>query len=154
MKSAIFGVLGVLSLCAADNAGEKYWTSGELTKMDQALVAKMNGKSGANVQLVNKPSHNTIMIHRTGSGAAEIHEKLGDILIVRSGEGAVLVGGKSINPRPAAPGETRGERVEGGVRYELKTGDVIYIPVGVPHQILVEKGKELNALVVKMEEGK
>ena len=43
--------------------------------------------------------------------------------------------------------------MEGGVRYELKT-DVIYIPAGVPHQILVETGKELSALVVKIEESR
>lgn len=33
----------------------------------------------------------------------------------------------------------------------MKPGDVIYIPAGVPHQMIVEKGKQMNAMVIKIE---
>jgi quercetin dioxygenase-like cupin family protein len=38
------------------------------------------------------------------------------------------------NAREVAPGEVRAESVDGGTPHELREGDVLAIPNGVPHQ--------------------
>jgi quercetin dioxygenase-like cupin family protein len=50
------------------------------------------------------------------------------------------------------PGELRGVSIEGGVRQELRTGDVAHVPAGVPHQFLVPGGKTVTSFVVKIQE--
>jgi quercetin dioxygenase-like cupin family protein len=46
----------------------------------------------------------------------------------------------------------RGLSVEGGIRQQLRAGDVAHVPAGVPHQMLVSGEKPLACLVVKVQE--
>lgn len=50
------------------------------------------------------------------------------------------------------PGEIRGASIEGGMRQELRAGDVAHVPAGVPHQMLVAGEKTITSLVVKVRE--
>jgi quercetin dioxygenase-like cupin family protein len=61
-----------------------------------------------------------------------------------------LTGGKVVNPKTIKPGEIRGTSISGGERHTLSTGDIVHIPAGVPHQILLEKGKPFTYFVVKV----
>src|SRR5262249_51877837 len=87
---------------------------------------------------------------RNGSGEAELHEKLADLIIVHSGSGTVLIGGKMIEGKPSAPDEVRGKSIEGGKRYPIQAGDTLYVPPGVAHQFLMEPGQSFTAMVVKI----
>ncbi len=149
---AAAAALSLSSAWAADSSGAIFWSSSEMKNMDKDLAKKMDATKGALVTVITKPTYNAIVLHREGSGLSEIHEKFSDFFVVRSGQAEILVGGKSIDAKPTTPGETRGTRVEGGTRYKLTPGDVIFIPAGVPHQVLLESGKEINAIVIKVEE--
>ena len=46
----------------------------------------------------------------------------------------------------------RGASVKGGTRQELKAGDVVHIPAGTPHQMLVAAGNTVTYFVVKVQE--
>jgi quercetin dioxygenase-like cupin family protein len=50
------------------------------------------------------------------------------------------------------PGEIRGASINGGVRQELRAGDVAHVPAGVPHQMLVAGEKTFTSFVVKIEQ--
>ena len=51
----------------------------------------------------------------------------------------------------SAPDEVRGKSDrEGGIRYPIAAGDVLYIPANTVHQFLVEPGKSFTAMVVKI----
>jgi glc operon protein GlcG len=76
------------------------------------------------------------MVHasrREQPGMAEIHTEDADIVHVLDGTATLVTGGQSINSKPTAPGEFRGDRIEGGQSRQLSKGDVIIIPAGVPH---------------------
>jgi glc operon protein GlcG len=76
------------------------------------------------------------MVHasrREQPGMAEIHTEDADIVYVLDGTATLVTGGQSINSKPTASGEFRGERIEGGETRQLSKGDVIIIPAGVPH---------------------
>ena len=86
---------------------------------------------------------------RTQGGEAEVHATEGDIFYVVEGTATFLVGGTVVGGHETAPGETRGTGLEGGTPYELKAGDIISIPAGVPHWYKSTQGK-FRYLVLKV----
>jgi quercetin dioxygenase-like cupin family protein len=86
---------------------------------------------------------------RTQGGEAEVHATDGDIFYVVEGAATFLVGGTIVEGHETAPGETRGKGLDGGTPYELKAGDVISIPAGVPHWFKSTQGR-FKYLVVKV----
>jgi mannose-6-phosphate isomerase-like protein (cupin superfamily) len=147
----LFAAANLIPLSAADQSGAVFWSASQMKAKDKELATKMDETKSGMDKIITMSNFNALNFHREGSGQSEVHEKFADFVIVRSGQGAILVGGTSRNAKPTTPGETRGEGVEGGTRYKLTPGDVLYIPAGVPHQMIVEKGKELNAMVIKIE---
>jgi len=76
------------------------------------------------------------MVHasrREKPGMAEIHTKDADIVYVLDGAATLVTGGKAIDAKVTEPDELRGSAIEGGEAKELKKGDVMIIPAGVPH---------------------
>jgi mannose-6-phosphate isomerase-like protein (cupin superfamily) len=148
-----FSTLFLIAIAAyaADTSGAVFWGAGDMKKMDKDLATKMDATKSGMGKLITMANFNAIVFHREGPGQSEVHENYADFVIIRSGEGAILVGGTSKNAKPTTPGETRGDGVEGGTKYKLTPGDMIYVPAGVPHQMIVEKGKEMNAIVIKVE---
>ena len=52
----------------------------------------------------------------------------------------LVTGGTLVNPQTQKSGEIRGTSISGGERHPVQAGDIIHIPAGVPHQLVVEKG--------------
>ena len=70
---------------------------------------------------------------REKSGLVEVHELDTDIIYVLDGTATIVTGGKSLESKQIAPNEFRGTSVDGGETRQLKKGDVLIIPKGVPH---------------------
>ncbi|HEY4030472.1 MAG TPA: hypothetical protein VGM25_09030 [Caulobacteraceae bacterium] len=114
-----------------------------------AMVAKTkDGLASAKVP-TGSPDHVMMLAHRTADGEVEVHTKLADEIVVRSGHGKIKVGGKVSAQRQTGPGEFRGGAITGGEVFDLAPGDAIYIPVGQPHQVLVPKGGEITYTAAK-----
>ena len=73
---------------------------------------------------------------REAPGEVEYHERVVDVMHVVEGRATVVTGGEMREPREVGPGELRAAGVEGGTTHELREGDVLAIPNGVPHQFL------------------
>jgi uncharacterized protein GlcG (DUF336 family)/uncharacterized RmlC-like cupin family protein len=73
---------------------------------------------------------------REAPGEAEYHEHTVDVMRVVDGTATVVLGGELHEPREVAPGELRAASVDGGERRELRKGDVLATPNGVPHQFV------------------
>jgi mannose-6-phosphate isomerase-like protein (cupin superfamily) len=89
---------------------------------------------------------------RARDGEAELHENFADLFFVLDGRATLLTGGMVKGAETSGPGEIRGKSIEGGVRQELRAGDVAHVPAGVPHQMLVSGDKTFTAFVVKIEQ--
>ncbi len=142
--------LSVLPLKAEDPPGFAYWTSETLKGFEQKLAPKINSLMVADEQLANYGKHSLRVTHREGSGEAEIHKSVVDIFVVQSGHATLLVGGTLIEGRDTGPGEIRGKAISGAEKRELTAGDIAHIPTGMPHQVTVEKGKQLTYVIVKV----
>jgi AraC-like ligand binding domain len=71
---------------------------------------------------------------------AEMHAGAYDFYVFTGGTGEMIVGGKIANRQNLVdkdgiiPGEYRGQPIEGGQTYKVKTGDWLLIPPDTPHQ--------------------
>ena len=77
---------------------------------------------------------------------AGTHGKKADLYLIRSGEATLTTDGELISPKPAggaagAEGDVDGTGIRNGKSRVVRTGDVIFIPAGVPHQITAVNGE-------------
>ena len=80
---------------------------------------------------------------RTSAGQVEVHDQDTDTFYLLDGEATVVVGGAMVGGTRTAPNQQRGTSITGGTIYQLRKGDVIVIPAGVPHWF-----KDVPAVVV------
>ena len=113
------------------------YTVKDLKTMGQALA--QGGKPFASRNLTRYGNHYTMLAMREATGSSEVHEHEADIFVVENGQATIVTGGKVVNPHTEKPGEIRGTSITGGERHQLATGDIIHIPAGVPHQLVIEK---------------
>ena len=82
----------------------------------------------------------------------EIHEHEADLWQCLEGEVTFVVGGTMLNKRLANdgsnPNEYTGDGIEDGTTYEVKQGDVLFIPAGVPH--LHKTSTSARLIIVKI----
>ncbi len=137
----------LLSLQGADPAQPLFWSASQLKDVDKKANSKLNPERHLGTERL---LDSAFVAFRNGPGEAEIHEKLADLLLIRSGEGTVLVGGKIVEGKPTGPDEVRGKSIEGGTKYPIAAGDVLYIPANVVHQFQIGPGQSFTAMVVKI----
>jgi len=87
---------------------------------------------------------------RDSAGIHERHENFTDIFVVQKGSARLLTGGTVDGQRQTSPGEWRGGTIVGGSTAELHPGDVVVIPAGIPHQMLLNPGERIVYLAFKV----
>ena len=161
MKILKFAALALMAaLCGPAAMKELSWTPSDLAKIQQGLeaaikIAKPGTTSVSRQLMLEEKDKNSyvLMVHRNGSGPAELHDRKTDMYFTIAGEGEVLVGGKMPADQKeldGRPGEWRGSQVAGAVPHRMFKGHVINIPPKVPHQVLVPEEKTLTFLIVKV----
>ena len=148
MRNLVLLTLSCLvSVQAADPGQPLFWSASQLKDVDQKANAKLNPERHLGTERL---LDSAFVAFRNGSGEAELHQKQADLIIVRSGAGAVLVGGKMIGGKQTAADEMRGTSIEGATKYPIAAGDTLYIPAGTVHQFWMEPGQAFTAMVVKI----
>ena len=147
LLAAAFLVALTVALSAADPAQPIFWSSSQQKNFDKDAQSKLNLERHLGTE---RMIDSAFVAYRNGSGEAELHEKLADLLLIRAGEGVVLVGGKMVDGKPSGPDEVRGKSIEGGTKYPIAAGDILYIPANTVHQFVVEPGKSFTAMVIKI----
>jgi len=132
-------------------AGYSHWTEQQIASRAKGMPAKMTKAKVATEPLGGWGNHSMSLIHREGSGEAELHETKADILFIRSGEAAVIVGGTMPGAHPTTAHEVRAPKIEGGEKQLLHPGDVLHIGPKTPHQMILEPGQKLDYYAVKVD---
>lgn len=148
MKSLIAALAAFSLLSAASAADVDIYSAKEIQAMSQALAAKHT--SFASRDLARYGNHYLMLAYREETGSSELHQTEADIFIVESGAATIITGGKLVNGHTVKSGEIRGSGIEGGERHLLAAGDIIHIPAGTPHQLLLDKSKPFTYFVVKV----
>jgi mannose-6-phosphate isomerase-like protein (cupin superfamily) len=125
---------------------------GDLVKAMDALKARAAATGAASDTLATYPNHHTMLTYRTKDGTAEIHARYADMFYIVRGKATLMTEGTLEGGHEESPGEVRGSKVAGGKTTMLNEGDVVHIPAGTPHQLLIAPGDELLYFVIKIKE--
>ena len=147
MKYLLLVAIYLVPLQGADPTQPLFWSRSQLIDINMKATAKLNPERHLGTERL---LDSAFIAFRNGSGEAELHEKQADLILVQSGSGTVLVGGKMLEGKPSGPDEVRGKSIEGGTRYPITAGDTLYIPANTVHQFLMESGQSFTAMVVKI----
>jgi mannose-6-phosphate isomerase-like protein (cupin superfamily) len=151
-KIAAIVVSAILAAASAGAAPADHYTAGDLLKTAQGLQVKAAGTGSASEKLATYPNHFTMLAYRNQDGTAEIHQQFADVFYVVRGKATLITEGTLAGSKEENPGELRGTGIEGGKTIALKRGDIVHIPAGTPHQLLIAKGKRFVYFVVKVKE--
>jgi mannose-6-phosphate isomerase-like protein (cupin superfamily) len=154
---ALSPLLGTAQTSAAgqakvDQPKVDHLTTAELLDKAKALEASARAKGAASVKLNEYPNHYTMIALRNKNGSAEVHEKYADIFVILRGKATLVSGGSVVDPKTVGPGEITGTQVKDGSETAVHEGDVLHIPAGLPHQLLLPEKGELVYFVIKVKE--
>jgi mannose-6-phosphate isomerase-like protein (cupin superfamily) len=150
--SVVLLVLAVApaSMWSAD-AKATVWKHGSLVQMDKKLSQELDSERSASDVLGTYSNHHFEIAIRKATGNAELHENQNDVFFIVSGEATLVTGGTLVDRKLTEPHEYEGKSIEGGNSVKLAAGDVVHIPFNIPHQLIVENGKEIEYFVVKID---
>ena len=144
-------LLAVPGLAQTKSKSDVFGASGIKAKL--AIVeqtAKASGSGGA--KLGDYGNHSIALSVRNTSGGAEVHAHYDDIFLVTEGKATLITGGTVVGGKTGADGETKGSKVQDGQAQTISAGDVVHIPAGMPHQLIVPRGVVYSAIVIKVKE--
>ena len=95
-------------------------------------------------QKISFEHHSWALAPREKSGDVESHGTRTIVMIVQSGEATLVVGNDVVDARHTSPTEIRGTSIRNGVERKVSAGDIINMPAGLPHQFLLEPGKQIT----------
>lgn len=104
-------------------------------------------------QLGRGPGYTYALSHRDSSGTVETHVEWTDVFVIQAGQAALITGGVADGAHEATPGEWRGGAIRGGSRAVIKPGDMVVIPAGTPHQMVLAPGERITYLALKIAAG-
>jgi Protein of unknown function (DUF861). len=102
----------------------------QVTYVDAAKVAEAFAKGGA---LDTGSDHVASVLRRVKPGQVEIHTKETDIFYIVDGTATFVTGGTMIDGKETRPNQMLGTDIQDGQTHQLKKGDFISIPAGIPH---------------------
>jgi mannose-6-phosphate isomerase-like protein (cupin superfamily) len=144
VASVLIG-LGFLGVSYADDKpAVQYLTSAQL---DAKVVKTVNGV--LSTEIPSGPGSTVLIIRRDKDGEAEVHQIMNDLIVIKKGHAKILVGGEVSGNREIKPTEWRGGEITGAATYALAPGDLLYIPAGIPHKVLVAPKTTITYVTVK-----
>lgn len=90
-----------------------------------------------------------LLVRRAASSRPEVHARWDDLVIVRSGTGAIEMGDSLVGSSYRAVGERIGGRFSRSWQIVVRAGDIVRIPAAVPHAFIVSGTEPLEYLVIK-----
>jgi mannose-6-phosphate isomerase-like protein (cupin superfamily) len=118
--------------------------------VELASQSKEKGSGGSTVARYGNLALNLSV--RTVSGGGEIHQHFDDLMIVQQGSATLVTGGSIVDPKTGDNGEIKGPSVQNGVSRTITVGDVVIVPAGVPHQLIIPAGTTYSSIVAKIKE--
>jgi mannose-6-phosphate isomerase-like protein (cupin superfamily) len=102
----------------------------QVTYVEAVKVSELFARPGA---LANGPDFTASIARRTAAGQVEVHLKETDIFYVVDGTATFVTGGTMLGGKESRPNQMLGNDISGGQTQQLKKGDFISIPAGIPH---------------------
>ena len=129
----------------------RIWTAKDMQTTAEALSKKLDAIKYAGEPQGTDGNRTFSIAHREGSGLAEIHDAVADILVIygradhlrvwRNGRGGQDDRRRARRAARASPA---------GTEVKLGPGDIMHIPAKIPHQLKLAPGAKLTYFVAKI----
>lgn len=150
-SAAILFLLAPIANAQAQSAEQaQVWTQSSMGKRFAEMLGTAKAKGIAGSTLGRYDGHSVELSSRTASGQVEVHHHFVDVIFVSKGQATLLTGGTVLDRKEGADGEERGTSMRGGVKHTIAAGDLVDIPAGLPHQMLLQPGTLFEAEIVKV----
>jgi mannose-6-phosphate isomerase-like protein (cupin superfamily) len=100
--------------------------------------------------LARFPGFSGMLTRRDSAGVPERHALFTDVFFVQRGTARLRYGGSADDAPEISAGEWRGGTIRGGTEADLHAGDVVVIPAGIPHQMLLSAGQRIDYVTLKL----
>lgn len=100
----------------------------------------------------NYEGHSVYLVLRGRTSRAELHETESDVQIGIRGHAVHVVGGELVDAESLPRKQQRGMSIRGGLRQNLGPGDILHIPPGTPHQLIIDAEEPYMYLLIKIDE--
>lgn len=144
MRTILLGAAAIAALVMVQGSA---LAADKLAYVESQKVLDNFGKANAN-PLVPGGAYEVQTNRRVKNGNIEIHSKETDIFYIMDGSATLLMGGTAVEPRETRPNQLTAKDISSPEVHELKKGDVVVIPAGVPHWFKQVNGS-IDYLVVK-----
>jgi len=88
--------------------------------------------------------------YRPGSGAAALHEKDAELMVVLDGTGNIITGGKMVDEKRVNANNLTAPSIADGTTRAVVKGDMILIPANTPHQVIATGGAPIVLMTLHM----
>ena len=150
MKRLAILFLAIIPSFAAEDSTFALWTPAAIQQREAELAKHVGPDHSSRETLADYGDHRFRLLYRDADGFPEQHDKIVDVVLVKSGEGTLVMGGTMNGKKGSATtGEYTGTRLEGGRFHPLAAGDIVHIPAGIPHSFLVPAGKHITYVLLK-----
>lgn len=137
---------------AQNTTKAEVFSAAEVRQQMSELTPQATRQGSSGSVLGDYGSHSIRLSVRGSTGGAEVHARFDDVMLVMGGKATLVTGGTVINPQTGVDGETKGTGIRDGVSRPIAQGDIVHVPAGIPHQLIIPKGTVFSALVVKVRE--
>lgn len=140
------------SLSVAGPEDYVLWSAAVVDAAADRLEQSLGDKALVWETIGNYAGHSVYLVLRGSTSRAEIHDTESDVQISIRGKATSVVGGVLLDPESLPRKQQRGTAIEGGTRQELTPGDIMHIPPGAPHQLLIGPEEDYLYLLIKIDE--
>ena len=149
MRLCLFLVLFATSF-AAEESSFALWSRSAVDQHEAKLMKNVAADHSARETLADYGDHRFRLLYRDADGFPEQHDRIVDVVMVHSGEGALRLGGTMSGKKGSGTtGEYLGTSLTGGEVHPLAVGDIVHIPAGIPHSFLVPAGRHITYVLLK-----
>ena len=141
----------LILLCTKAVLAQDFWSAKDLDGLSNSLSDQVGPNNAAILNnIIQEGGYYAAMVHReAGPGFSERHAAWADLYFVVSGSATIATGGSIVDKTEYALGEVRGTSIEGGTVRRIGKGDVVHIPAGLPHYVMVGEGEEITYFIFK-----
>ncbi len=140
------------TLSAQELADYNYWSAFQLDSIDRELAGEIGANNrGVTDRIIDYEHYFAAVAHlEPGPGFSESHADWSDLYVIFSGNASMVLGGTIPNPTETTPGEVRGATIEGGTVQRIAEGDIVQVPAGTPHHVIVGPGEQITYFIFKV----
>lgn len=135
-----------------DPAGYILWDAATVEAAANRLEKSLGDEALVWETIGNYDGHSVYLVLRGKTSRAEIHDTESDVQISVRGKATSVIGGELVDAESLPRKQRRGPSIEGGNHRELAPGDIMHIPSGAPHQLLIDPAEPYMYLLIKIDE--